>query len=63
MAKSQFALPYFGCRASPPHYEDSLANSGVHRELVAILKEIRVITDKLRDDEAAANIGGRSTAD
>ena len=47
----------------PPHYEDSLANSGVHRELVAILKEIRVITDKLRDDEAAPNTGGRSTAD
>ena len=29
---------------------------GVHRELSLILKEIRVITDKIRDDEDTANI-------
>lgn len=42
--------------ANPPHYEENFAHSGVHRELLSILKEIRVITDKIRDDEEAAAV-------
>ena len=30
--------------------------SGLHRELGAILKEIKVITDKIRDDEESGSI-------
>ena len=30
--------------------------SGLHRELGAILKEIKVITDKIRDDDESSSI-------
>jgi len=50
------ASSLFRVSLTPPHYEESLSSSGVHRELSSILKEIRVITDKLRDDEDAAGI-------
>jgi len=46
----------FRVSLNPPHYEESFLGSGVHRELSAILKEIRVITDKLREDEDTAAI-------
>ena len=32
--------------------------SGLHRELGAILKEIKVITDKIKDDEESSTIEG-----
>ena len=32
--------------------------SGLHRELGAILKEIKVITDKIKDDEESSSIEG-----
>ena len=36
---------------------DSYAHhSGIHRELVNILKEIRVISDKIRTDDMAASV-------
>merc|ERR1719474_706317 len=41
---------------NPPHYEDNIAHSGVHRELLNILKEIRVIADKVRNDDEAARV-------
>lgn len=43
----------------PPADDSALGTSfppGVHRELSLILKEIRVITDKIRDDEESAVI-------
>ena len=30
--------------------------SGIHRELINILKEIRVISDKIRSEDEAANV-------
>ena len=46
----------FSVAVNPPYYEESFAHSGVHRELLNILKEIRVITDKIRDDDDAATV-------
>ena len=42
----------------PPQTDDTGTSfpPGVHRELSLILKEIRVITDKIRDDEDSAAI-------
>jgi nicotinic acetylcholine receptor len=44
----------------PPQTDDTTLGTsfppGVHRELSLILKEIRVITDKIRDDEESAAI-------
>ena len=37
-------------------FGESFAHSGIHRELVNILKEIRVISDKIRSEDEAANI-------
>ena len=37
-------------------FGESFAYSGIHRELVNILKEIRVISDKIRSEDDAANI-------
>ena len=37
-------------------FGESFAHSGIHRELVNILKEIRVISDKIRSEDYAANI-------
>ena len=34
----------------------SLFPPGIHRELSLILKEIKIITDKLRDDDEAGSI-------
>ena len=55
-----FMLSYFRVSDSlPAQKDDSLGTSfppGVHRELSLILKEIRVITDKIRDDEDSAAI-------
>jgi len=47
---------FFRVSVNPPHYEENFAHSGVHRELLSILKEIRVITDKIRDDDEAAAV-------
>jgi len=46
------------CRSSMTLHEfgESFAHSGIHRELVNILKEIRVISDKIRSEDEAANI-------
>lgn len=40
--------------ALPPVEDNTTYPPGVHRELSLILKEIRVITDKIRDDEENA---------
>jgi nicotinic acetylcholine receptor len=44
----------------PPPTDDSLGSTafppGAHRELSLILKEIKIITDKIRDDEESAAI-------
>ena len=37
-------------------FGESFAHSGIHRELVNILKEIRVISDKIRSEDDAASI-------
>ena len=47
---------HFRVSVNPPHYEDNIAHSGVHRELLNILKEIRVIADKVRNDDEAARV-------
>ena len=49
-------ISFFRVAVNPPHYEENFAHSGVHRELLNILKEIRVITDKIRDDDEAAAV-------
>merc|ERR1712154_626796 len=51
-----------GCstRSSPGNLSDENPNPGpmhpLHRELCLILKEIKVITDKIRDDEESTAI-------
>ena len=40
----------------PNSFEETVAASPLQRELGLILKEIRVITDKVRDDDEAAEI-------
>ena len=47
ISRSSMTLHEFG---------ESFAHSGIHRELVNILKEIRVISDKIRSEDYAANI-------
>ena len=53
-----FQFPYCNCRSSvttPPEFEH-FALSGIHRELVNILKEIQVISNKIRNDDEAASV-------
>ena len=51
------ALHSFGRSSTTLHdFGESFAHSGIHRELVNILKEIRVISDKVRNEDEAANI-------
>ena len=42
----------------PNSFEETVAATPLQRELGLILKEIRVITDKVRDDDEAAEIEG-----
>lgn len=41
--------------STPPEFEH-FALSGIHRELVNILKEIQVISNKIRNDDEAASV-------
>ena len=54
-------LRYFRVSGNVPPSEENVSSaypSGVPRELSLILKEIKVITDKIRDDEESAAIEG-----
>ena len=56
-----FIFWYLFCFRSPnelPYYEEKLTPlpSGALRELTMILKELRVITDKIKNDEDSASI-------
>ena len=44
------------CRLVPPVLEENPVVHPLHRELSLILKEIKVITDKIREDDDNGNV-------
>lgn len=56
--KAEFDLEcfYFRVVHAPVTEEKTLSSQPLHRELSLILKEIKVITDKIREDDEAGSV-------